>query len=236
VILTISEMSSGYGAAPVLHEVSFDLAENETLAVLGPNGAGKSTLLMSIMGLLPLKQGRVVLDGRDLTGLSPDQRAGAGISWVPEGRRLFPSLTVHENLLVAGRHLHRDDEAERLEEVLRLFPDLSPLLDRAAWALSGGQQQMVAVGRALVARPRVLLLDEPSLGLAPMITQMLMDALDEVGTGGQAMVLVEQNVMHGLRLADRAIMLTDGKISFSGYSDQLLSDDTIRTSYLTGTA
>lgn len=235
-ILTISEMSSGYGAAPVLHEVSFDLAENETLAVLGPNGAGKSTLLMSIMGLLPLKQGRVVLDGRDLTGLSPDQRAGAGISWVPEGRRLFPSLTVHENLLVAGRHLHRDDEAERLEEVLRLFPDLSPLLDRAAWALSGGQQQMVAVGRALVARPRVLLLDEPSLGLAPMITQMLMDALDEVGTGGQAMVLVEQNVMHGLRLADRAIMLTDGKISFSGYSDQLLSDDTIRTSYLTGTA
>ncbi|MBS4011298.1 MAG: ATP-binding cassette domain-containing protein, partial [Roseovarius sp.] len=109
-------MSSGYGAAPVLHEVSFDLAENETLAVLGPNGAGKSTLLMSIMGLLPLKQGRVVLDGRDLTGLSPDQRAGAGISWVPEGRRLFPSLTVHENLLVAGRHLHRDDEAERLEE------------------------------------------------------------------------------------------------------------------------
>lgn len=235
-ILEIKDISSGYGPAPVLHDISLDLAENETLAILGPNGAGKSTLLMSIVGLLPLQRGRIVLDGRDITRLSPDRRAASGIAWVPEGRRLFPSLTVRENLLVAGRHLHHDEEAARLEEVFGLFPDLSALLDRAAWALSGGQQQMVAVGRALVARPRVLLLDEPSLGLAPMITRTLMDALDEVGARGQAMVLVEQNVMHGLRLAERAIMLTEGQITFFGRSEQLLSDDTIRTSYLTGTA
>ncbi|MGK2955580.1 MAG: ABC transporter ATP-binding protein [Solirubrobacterales bacterium] len=235
-ILQVDSIVAGYGRAPVLHGVSFELGASETLAILGPNGAGKSTLLKSIVGLLPLRQGRLSLDGEDISNRSPVQRAGSGVAWVPEGRRLFPSLTVQENLLIAGRGISSDEEMRRLDQVFGLFPDLPALLARPAWALSGGQQQMVAVGRALVARPRVLLLDEPSLGLAPLVVTTLMEALAAVGDSGQAMVLVEQNVSAGLHLADRAMILSRGRVTFTGAPEVLLSDDRIRESYLTGAA
>lgn len=235
-ILEVDQVTSGYGRAPVLHGVTFELGERETLAILGPNGAGKTTLLLSIMGLLPLRGGCVVLDGHDVSRLAPERRAAAGLAWVPEGRRLFPSLSVRENLLVAGRGLARDQQAERLAEVIDLFSDLARLLERPAWALSGGQQQMVAVGRALIARPRVLLLDEPSLGLAPIIVRMLMGALDEVGERGQAMILVEQNVTAGLRLADRAMVLSKGSVAYLGDPETLLADGSMRSAYLTESA
>ena len=193
-------------------------------------------MLKAIVGLLPLRRGRLILDGEDIGNRAPAQRAERGVAWVPEGRRLFPSLTVRENLLIAGRGISGDEETQRLDQVFDLFPVLPGLLARPAWALSGGQQQMVAVGRALVARPRVLLLDEPSLGLAPLVVNTLMEALAAVGVGGQAMILVEQNVSAGLRLADRALILSRGRVTFTGAPDVLLSDDRIRASYLTGAA
>lgn len=235
-MLQVESIAAGYGRAPVLHDVSFELAASETLAILGPNGAGKTALLKSIVGLLPLRQGRLILDGEDIGNRGPAQRAERGVAWVPEGRRLFPSLTVRENLLIAGRGISDDEETQRLDQVFDLFPNLPGLLARPAWALSGGQQQMVAVGRALVARPRVLLLDEPSLGLAPLVVNTLMEALAAVGERGQAMILVEQNVSAGLHLADRALILSRGRVTFTGAPDVLLSDDRIRTSYLTGAA
>ena len=233
-MLQAHSISVGYGRAPVLHDVSFELAESETLAILGPNGAGKSALIQAVVGLLSLREGRLTLDGAELGGRGPAWRAKLGIAWVPEGRRLFPSLTVRENLLVAGRGLTGDEQEQRLAQVIELFPDLPPLLGRPAWALSGGQQQMVAVGRALVARPRVLLLDEPSLGLAPLVVKTLMEALAEVGAQGQTMVLVEQNVSAGLHLADHVLILSRGRVTFTGAPSVLLSDDRLRKSYLTG--
>ena len=233
-MLQVDSIVAGYGRAAVLHEVSFELAASETIAILGPNGAGKTTLLKSIVGLLPLRQGRLILDGEEIGNRAPYQRAERGVAWVPEGRRLFPSLTVRENLLIAGRGISSEEETKRLDEVFDLFPTLPGLLARSAWALSGGQQQMVAVGRALVARPRVLLLDEPSLGLAPLVVNTLMEALAAVGEGGQAMILVEQNVSLGLHLADRALILSRGRVTFDGAPEVLLSDDRILESYLTG--
>jgi branched-chain amino acid transport system ATP-binding protein len=233
-MLSVEAISSGYGRVPVLHDVTMHVAEGETLTVLGANGAGKTTLLKSIVGLVPLRAGRIAVAGEQLGRSEPARRAARGVGWVPEGRRLFPSLSVRENLLIAGRRLSHDAQRERLDEVLDLFPDVRTFLDRPAWALSGGQQQMVAVGRALVARPRVLLLDEPSLGLAPIVVNTLMDALATVGRRGQTMVLVEQNVAAGLRLADRAVIMSRGRVTFTGSPAELLADDRVRESYLTG--
>lgn len=233
-MLRVDAISSGYGRVPVLHDVTLHVAEGETLTVLGANGAGKTTLLKSIVGLVPLRTGRITVAGEELGRAEPARRAASGVGWVPEGRRLFPSLSVRENLLIAGRGLSHDSQRERLDEVLDLFPVVRTFLDRPAWALSGGQQQMVAVGRALVARPRVLLLDEPSLGLAPIVVNTLMDALATVGRRGQTMVLVEQNVAAGLRLADRAVIMSRGRVTFTGSPAELLGDDRLRESYLTG--
>lgn len=233
--LQLDSVAAGYGRLSVLHDVSFCVENDHTLAILGPNGAGKTTLLKSIVGVLPTLSGRVILDGEDVTGLRTPARADRGIAWVPEGRRLFASLSVGENLMVAARRVDDDERERRLTDVLELFPDLVGLLPRPAWALSGGQQQMVAISRALMARPRVLLLDEPSLGLAPIIVKLLMAALDALGEHGQTMVLVEQNVKAGLHIADDALVLSRGRVVRRGRPADLLADADLRQSYLTGT-
>jgi branched-chain amino acid transport system ATP-binding protein len=233
-MLEVEGLVAGYRSVPVLHGVALRVEPRRTLAVLGPNGAGKSTLLQAIMGVLPAAAGRVVLEGRDITRLRPSARADLGVAWAPEGRRLFTSLSVLENLLVAARRVPEDERERRLDQVHTLFPDVERLHARPAWAISGGQQQMVAIGRALMARPRVLLLDEPSLGLAPIVVGVLMDALVALGEQGQSMVLVEQNVTAGLRVAHRALVLSRGRVVHVGEPTELLDDEFVRRSYLTG--
>lgn len=223
--LMVNALRAGYGRAPVLHDVSLDVADGEIVAVLGPNGAGKTTLLRSIVGVLPARGGRVLLDGNDISRYPAPKRARVGVAWSPEGRRLFPSLSVLENLLIGGRGLNEREQQSRLQEVVSLFPALASLLDRPAWKLSGGQQQMVAVGRALVSRPRILLLDEPSLGLAPIVVNALMEALRTIGQGGQAMLLVEQNAAAALALADRVVTLSRGRVTFSGPPNAVRTDE-----------
>jgi branched-chain amino acid transport system ATP-binding protein len=233
-MLEVECLVAGYRNVPVLHDVSLRVEPKQTLAVLGPNGAGKSTLLQAIMGVLRARGGRIALDGRDVTRLRPSARAALGVTWVPEGRRLFTSLSVFENLLVAARRVPQDERERRLDQVHTLFPDVERLHARPAWAISGGQQQMVAIGRALMARPRVLLLDEPSLGLAPIVVGVLMDALVALGAQGQSMVLVEQNVTAGLRVAHHALVLSRGRVVHAGDPTELLDDDFVRRSYLSG--
>jgi branched-chain amino acid transport system ATP-binding protein len=230
--LELDSVVTGYGRAPVLHQISLRVGDDETLAILGPNGAGKTSLLKAIVGVLPLHEGQLSLDGRSLTRLRTPARAALGIAWVPEGRRLFASLTVGENLHVAARGVDGSVAEQRIEDVFSLFPAVRALMNRPAWALSGGQQQMVAIGRALMARPRILLLDEPSLGLAPIVVNTLIEALRALGERGQSMILVEQNVVAGLRIADRALVLSRGRVIHEGSPSELLDDERVRKSYL----
>lgn len=219
--LSLEHVSSGYGNAIVVRDVSLSVADGETVTVLGSNGAGKSTLLKTCAGVLRPVDGTISVAGQRVDAGRPVEHARLGIAWVPEGRRLFPSLSIHENLLVAARGQSNAVVEERVEAVLELFPILRKMLRRPAWAASGGEQQMVAVGRALMMDPRYLLLDEPSLGLAPIIVRTLMDALAEVGRAGPGMLVVEQNVEAGLQLADRAVVIAHGRLVFDGSPDEL---------------
>jgi branched-chain amino acid transport system ATP-binding protein len=222
-----------YGQAHALWGVSLQLRERELLCVVGPNGAGKTTLINTLAGMLRARSGRIVLDGRDLGALPPHRFCEAGIAIVPEGRRLFGSMSVLENLeigsIVAAAKGRR---AESLEAVLTLFPALKPKLGQAAAELSGGQQQMVAIGRALMARPRMLLLDEPSLGLSPLIVTEVFGAIRRVNDEGTAVLLVEQNVATALRVAHRAYVLEEGRMAAEGTPDELMQRDEIRRAYL----
>jgi branched-chain amino acid transport system ATP-binding protein len=223
-----------YGQARALWGVSFTLRERELLCVVGPNGAGKTTLINALAGVLRAQSGHIVLDGRDITALPPHRFCEAGLAIVPEGRRLFGSMSVLENLeigsLLAAAKAKR---SESIEQVLTLFPALKPKLAQAAGELSGGQQQMVAIGRALMARPRILLLDEPSLGLSPLIVQEMFGAIRRVNEeAGTAVLLVEQNVATALRVAHRAYVLEEGRMVAEGTPDELMSRDEIRRAYL----
>lgn len=230
--LRLESVSSGYGNAIVVRDVSLSVADGETITVLGSNGAGKSTLLKTCAGVLRPLSGTVSIAGRRLNGDGPLEHARQGIAWVPEGRRLFPSLSIHENLLVAARGVDSAVVDERVEATLELFPMLRKMLRRPAWAASGGEQQMVAVGRALMMHPRFLLLDEPSLGLAPMIVRTLMEALAEIGRDGPGMIVVEQNVDAGLELADRAVVIAHGRVVFDGSPQELRNTADVFASYL----
>jgi branched-chain amino acid transport system ATP-binding protein len=206
--LALEDVRGGYGRAAVLKGVSFALQSGEVLALLGRNGAGKTTTLKAIMGLLPVRSGRIVLDGTDLAGREPHTIPGLGIAYVPQGRRLFPFLSVAENLrmgLFAG-----GSDPRVLEEVYELFPAVRERLRQRAGTLSGGQQQMVAMGRALAASPRVLLLDEPFEGLQPSLVEAILGAVTRLRASGVAVVLVEQRVDLALRVADRVVFLQNG--------------------------
>jgi branched-chain amino acid transport system ATP-binding protein len=235
-MLEVQGLQVAYGQAPALWGVSLVLRARELLCVVGPNGAGKTTLINTLAGVLratPGSGGRIVFEGRELTALPPHRFCEAGIAIVPEGRRLFGSMSVLENLeigsIVAAARARR---AASLEAVLALFPALRPKLAQPAAELSGGQQQMVAIGRALMARPKLLLLDEPSLGLSPLIVHELFGAIRRINAEGTAVLLVEQNVSMALRVAHRAYVLEEGRMIAEGTPESLMQRDELRRAYL----
>ena len=226
-------VSAGYGAVQILWDVSLTVGAGEVVAFIGPNGAGKSTLLRALSGLLRPWRGTVRFDGRDITGRTPEQIVGLGIAHVPQGRRLFPDLSVRENLLL-GAYTRTDHAAvaRDLRRVFDLFPVLSERLTLTASQLSGGEQQMAALGRALMAHPRLLLIDEPSLGLAPIAVQALMGVLDRLKAEGTSMLLVEQDVTVALRHADRGYVIETGRVVLQGTAEAVLNSPRVREAYL----
>ena len=232
-MLDVAELRVDYGAAPALSDVSLAMREGELACVVGPNGAGKTTLINALSGLLRARAGCIRMDGRDLTRVPAHRFCAAGIALVPEGRRLFARMSVRENLEIGGYARHARGARERtLEQVCTLFPPVREKLDAPAGALSGGQQQMVAIGRALMAKPRLLLLDEPSLGLAPMMVQVMFRAIRDVNAAGTAVLLVEQNVAMALEIADHAWLLEEGHIVAAGEPEAIFRHPHLRRAYL----
>ncbi|WP_161958426.1 ABC transporter ATP-binding protein [Ornithinimicrobium cavernae] len=232
-LLSSVAVSAGYGDLVAIDNITIDVEENSLLGVIGPNGAGKSTFLRALTGVVPLRGGQVLWQGTDIGHLPADARARKGISMVQEGRRLFPSLTVRDNLELGGFHASRQERAERMTEVVDLFPALGGIMDRSASVLSGGEQQMVALGRALMARPQCLLVDEPSLGLAPLIVDEIYEALPTLIERGMSVVLVEQEVDRVLEVADSLVVLHEGRIVYLGDGSEFRENpDSLAAVYL----
>jgi branched-chain amino acid transport system ATP-binding protein len=232
-MLRVERLEAGYGDVPVLHGVSLEVGAGEIVALVGSNGAGKSTLLKTLAGLLPATAGEVEFDGAPITGLKAYRRVQLGIALVPEGRRLFAGLTVRQNLLL-GAFQRRDQAAidADLARVYALFPRLKEREDQLAGRLSGGEQQMCAIGRGLMAAPRLLLIDELSLGLAPVAVDALLAALQAVHAQGTPLLLVEQDVRTALGIADRAYVVESGQVTIHGPARTLLADPRIKQAYL----
>ncbi|MBC5785265.1 ABC transporter ATP-binding protein [Ramlibacter sp. USB13] len=232
-MLEVERIQASYGAAPALWDVSLRVARGELVCVVGPNGAGKSTLINVIAGLHRARGGRLAFEGQDITQLPSHRFCSTGIAIVPEGRRLFTTMSVQDNLEL-GSYLPqaRSQRAASLERVLALFPALEQKLQQPAGALSGGQQQMVAIGRALMSRPQLLLLDEPSLGLAPAVVLDMFQAIREINAGGTSVLLVEQNVAMAMELARRAYVVEEGRIVAEGLAKELMDRPEIRRAYL----
>ena len=232
-MLEVDRIRVSYGAAPAIVDVSLAIGARELVCVVGPNGAGKSTLINAIAGLHRIDSGALRLDGSDLARLPAHRYCDRGIAIVPEGRRLFIGMTVRENLELGGyRRAVRTRRAQSLERICALFPVLGERLAARAGALSGGQQQMLAIGRALMAEPRLLLLDEPSLGLAPLIVGALFETIRTIAASGVTMLLVEQNVAMALDVATRAYVLEEGRIAAEGKPEELRRRPEIRRAYL----
>jgi branched-chain amino acid transport system ATP-binding protein len=234
-LLEISDMVVNYGRIEALHGISLTVEDGELVTLLGANGAGKSTTMRAISGLLPLTRGTVIFDGQDLSKVKAHLRALAGIVQAPEGRGVFPGMTVQENLdmgCYARKFEKKADYNERLDWVFELFPRLLERRSQVGGTMSGGEQQMVAIGRALMARPRVLLLDEPSMGLAPMIIQQIFRIISEINSQGTTVLLVEQNAQQALTRSDRAYILETGEVTRTGAGKDLLADDSIKAAYL----
>ena len=232
-MLTLEGVDAFYGDLQALHGVSLEVRPGELMALVGANAAGKTTTLRVISGTLPARGGRVLFDGRDLATMPAHLRVAQGIVQVPEGRRLFPFMTVHENLLL-GAHAPqaRAQQDASLDYVLRLFPVLKDRATQLAGSLSGGEQQMCAIGRALMARPRLLMLDEPTLGIAPVLVQRIFETVAAINRDGVTILLVEQNVRRALALAHRAVALENGRVVLSGPARELLTDDRLKKAYL----
>jgi branched-chain amino acid transport system ATP-binding protein len=232
-MLEVSGLSADYGSFRALFEVSLEVAAGETVAVIGPNGAGKTTLMRVISGMLPAQAGALAFEGRSLAGLRAHRVVAAGIAHVPENRRLFPRLTVEENLRM-GAYLRaaRADFAERRRWVFSLFPRIEERRRQLAGTLSGGEQQMVAIARAVMSKPRLLLLDEPSAGLAPLVVQQVFDLVRRIAGEGFTVLIVEQNVRQVLDLVDRAYLLEAGRIAMAGTADELKRSEVVRRSYM----
>ncbi len=230
--LRVEGVEGGYGKAQVLFGVSLEVGEGELVALLGANGAGKTTLLRTVSGLLRPWRGRVLLGERDLTPLSPAQRARLGLGHVAEGRQLFPLMTVEENLRLGAAFLAPSREKEGFERAYALFPRLAERRRQLAGTLSGGEQQMLAIARALMGFPRILLVDEPSLGLAPKLAEEVLATLKAVAREGVGVLLVEQNVALSLEVAERAYVMEGGRVVLEGPSQALKEDPGIRAAYL----
>jgi branched-chain amino acid transport system ATP-binding protein len=232
-VLEVASLSAAYGKAEVLHEVSLALGSGEIVAILGPNGAGKTTLVNCIAGVMRPTTGSLTLDGSDLLAVPAHEISSRGIALVPEGRRIFARMTVADNLDIgAYGPMARPERDESLTWVLDTFPRLGERSNQEAGTLSGGEQQMLAIGRALMSKPKVLLLDEPSLGLAPIIVSGIFDILSEINTAGVSMLIVEQNAVEALGLAGRGYVLEEGHIVGEGAADALLNDERLRKAYL----
>lgn len=232
-MLKVDRLSVRYQELSALREVTLSVAPGDLVALIGSNGAGKTTLLNTISGLVRAFEGEISLDGTSLLGLSPDRICRAGIIQVPEGRKLFPRMTVEENLeMGAYSPSVRAFASESRERVFGLFPILAQRRGQAAGSLSGGEQQMLALGRALMARPRLLMLDEPSLGLAPLVAAEIFRIVEDLNQSGMTVLLVSQEVLHTLSIARYAYLLENGEIHLSGPADQLLADQRVKESYL----
>ena len=229
VVLEVSGLSGGYGPLQVLRDVTFEVGQGESVVLLGPNGAGKTTLLKTLIGLQPRLRGEVIFQGRRIEGLRTDRKVRLGISFMTE-KGIFTGLSVEENLLLGGYGLGRRRALERIGELIGLFPDLARLRRRPAGSLSGGQRKMLAVARALVSRPRLVVMDEPSAGLSPLFVSEVVGMLARFRTGGSAFLVAEQNVAF-LEVADRVYILDDGRIRFSGTVDALRADRSLREAY-----
>jgi ABC-type branched-subunit amino acid transport system ATPase component len=234
-LLVAHSLTAGYGRLDILHEVSLTVAVNEIVAIIGPNGAGKSTAFKTIVGFLPPRQGRVTFNGEDLTGLRPDRVLRRGLAYVPQGRIVFPQMTVLENLEM-GAYIERDPAriAAALEQVYGLFPILAERRKQKAGTMSGGEQQMVAIARALMTTPRLILLDEPSLGLSPKFVTLIFEKLLQMRRAGYTLMLVEQNATRALAVADRGYVLELGRNRFEGPGQRLLADPEVKRLYLGG--
>lgn len=232
-LLRLDGIQVGYGDMTAVHEASLEVREGETVALIGGNGAGKTTTLRAVSGLLPLRSGSIEFAGERLDGLGPADVVARGIAHVPEGRQLFPTMTVRENLELGARSAEaRRRRAETLAWVFDLFPRLSERQRQVAGTLSGGEQQMCAIGRGLMAKPRLLMLDEPSLGLAPVVVRTIFDDLERINRGGLTILLVEQNVLRALQLCHRGYVLENGRIALEGAREALLASPQIKQAYL----
>jgi branched-chain amino acid transport system ATP-binding protein len=235
-LLDVSGLESGYGDLMIVQDVDIDVASDEMVAIIGPNGAGKSTLLKSIVGLLNIQSGSVSLDGKDITGLPPEEVIYEGICHVPQMDNIFPSLTVLENLKMGAWALDESDLdadfEDRVQEVYERFPVLEERPDQTAGTLSGGQQQMVAMGAALMLDPDLLILDEPSAGLAPQLVDDVFEKIVDINESGTAILMVEQNARRALRESDRGIVLDQGENRFEGTAESLLDSEEVAELYL----
>ena len=231
-MLEVENISYAYGGVPAITDVSLSVGEGEVVALIGANGAGKTTTLRCISGLLPARSGRIVLNGVDITSTASHRVARAGIGHVLEGRHLFAHLTVEENLQMGALRQTKGDLKAQYARVFDLFPRVKERLHQVAGTLSGGEQQMVAMARALLGRPTILLLDEPSMGLAPTVVDRIFEIIRDVAASGLPILLVEQNANRALNMADRAYVLEVGQVALSGTGSELLGQDEVRRSYL----
>ncbi|MEO0618712.1 MAG: ABC transporter ATP-binding protein [Pseudomonadota bacterium] len=232
-VLIGEAMTGGYGAADILHECTIEIDEGEIAVVVGPNGAGKSTAMKAMFGMLDLRGGRVVLDGEDVTALTPQARVYKGMGFVPQTSNIFSTMTVEENLEM-GAFIREDGIAETMAEVFSLFPILEEKRAQPAGELSGGQRQQVAVGRALMTRPKVLMLDEPTAGVSPIVMDELFDRIIEIARTGVTILMVEQNARQALSIADKGYVLVQGRNRYTDTGAALLANPDVRRSFLGG--
>ena len=234
-ILSVKGVETFYGAIQALHGVDLDVTRGEIVTLIGANGAGKSTLLMTICGNPRARGGKITFDGEDITALPTHQIVRRGVAQVPEGRRIFARMSVYENLQMGAILGDPANFKSDIDRVFAMFPRLAERRDQRGGTLSGGEQQMLAIGRALMSRPRLLLLDEPSLGLAPLIVRQIFDSIGRIAREeGVTIFLVEQNAFHALRLADRGYVLANGRVRLSGSGKELLANQEVRAAYLEG--
>ena len=232
-MLEAKNVSAGYGMIQILWDVSFKIKEKEIVSIIGPNGAGKTTLVKTIMGLIPAKTGTIQFKGQNIEKLPPYEIVKKKISLIPEGRDIFPRMTVEENILLGAYTINEKQKVkESQEQIYQIFPVLRKKEKALAQTLSGGEQQMLVIGRSLMSSPELLILDEPSLGLAPIIVAKVLDTLRQINDEGVAVLLVEQNIRDSLNIADRGYVLEEGKIILEGEGRELLSNDHINEVYL----
>ena len=232
-LLSMDNLTGGYGEADILQDVSMHVDQDEIVVIVGPNGAGKSTAMKSVFGLLTIRGGKMLFDGDDITGWAPNRIVQRGICYVPQVDNIFREMSIQENLEM-GAFIRRDDFADTMEQVYKLFPILREKRKQAAGELSGGQRQQVAVGRALMTQPKVLMLDEPTAGVSPIVMDELFDRIIEVARTGIPILMVEQNARQALEIADKGYVLVQGRNAYTGTGKELLTDPEVRKSFLGG--